>query len=302
MENIVSTLWNGFPGGQGLYTFCVFFLVFAPLELLIPAQRGRKLFRQGWFVDLMHFMFTAILTALGIGVMIGGVMVISHLIVPDAVKSSVAALPLWLQVLLGTVLADLFFYFGHRVQHEVPWLWDFHAVHHSSEELDWLAAFRVHPVDQMMEKGTSLIPIALLGFSLPAVVIIGLLYQWQALLIHSNVKLRTGWLKWLVATPEFHHWHHSREAAGHNKNFSGQLPLWDIVFGTAYLPSVMPTSYGINEPMSRNYVMQLLHPFRRLALRLRRRWAERATPASLSKPEALQPVFASGERDTSPVP
>ena len=91
-------------------------------------------------------------------------------------------------------------------------------------------------------------------------VIIGLLYQWQSLLIHSNVNLRTGWLKWLVATPEFHHWHHSREEAGYNKNFSGQLPLWDIVFGTAYLPSVMPTSYGINEPMSRNYVMQLLGP------------------------------------------
>ena len=282
MENIVSTLWNGLLEGQGLYTFGVFFVVFAPLELLLPAQRGRKLLRQGWFVDLLHFMFTAILTATGIGVMIGGVLVLSHFIVPDALKSSIAGLPLWLQVLLGTVLADLFFYFGHRVQHEVPWLWDFHAVHHSSEELDWLAAFRVHPVDQMLEKGTSLIPIALLGFSLPAVVIIGLLYQWQALLIHSNVKLRAGWLKWLVATPEFHHWHHSKEAAGHNKNFSGQLPIWDVLFGTAYLPSVMPTSYGINEPMSRNYAMQLLHPFRRMALRLRRRWPQRTTAASPS--------------------
>lgn len=278
MYDIVSTLWNDLPGAQGLYTFGVFFLVFSPLELLIPAQRGRKLFRPGWVTDLLHFLFTAILTGFAIGAMAGGTLLASHFIIPEAVKGWVGSQPLWLQVVLGTVLADLFFYFGHRIQHEVPWLWDFHAVHHSSTQLDWLAAFRVHPVDQLIEKGTSLIPIALLGFSLPAVLIIGLLYQWQALLIHSNVGLRTGWLRWLVATPEFHHWHHSREAEGFNKNFAAQLPLWDIIFGTAYLPSVMPKSYGIDEPMSNRYLMQLLHPFQRLALRLRRRWAARAAP------------------------
>ena len=290
MNNIVSTLWNELPGMQGFYNFGVFFLVFSPLELLIPAQRGQKLFRQGWVTDLLHFLFTAILTASGIGAMIGGALLLSHLIIPDAVKTWVSSSPLWLQVVVGTVLADLFFYFGHRIQHEVPWLWDFHAVHHSSTELDWLAAFRVHPIDQMIERGTALIPIALLGFSLPAVMIIGLLYQWQALLIHSNVGLRTGWLKWLVATPEFHHWHHSREAAGYNKNFSGQLPLWDIVFGTAYLPSTMPTSYGINEPMSGSYVMQLLHPFRRLALRLRHHWAARAEPPPAKTTPTVAPA------------
>lgn len=264
-------LWHFLPGWGQLSMLALCLLIFTPLEYLIPAQRGRRLFRPGWTTDLLHFLFTVIPVGLGLSAVIGGSVVLGQLAVPAPARDWVAEQPVWLQVLAGTMLADLFFYFGHRLQHEVPWLWDFHAVHHSSEQLDWLAAFRVHPVDQVIERGTALIPLFALGFSMPAILIAGLIYQWQALVIHSNLRLPAGPLKWLVATPAFHHWHHASEREGHNKNFAGQLPLWDIVFGTAYLPGTMPERYGIAEPMSGNYLMQLLHPFLKLARRLRRR-------------------------------
>ena len=268
---IASFLWHFVPSREHLATFALYLLIFSPLELLIPAHRGRKLFRAGWATDLLHFLFNIVPIGVGIAAIIGGATALGHVATPDVVTAWLSAQPLWLQVLLGTILADLFFYFGHRMLHEVPWLWDFHAIHHSSEELDWLAAFRVHPVDQIIERGTALIPIFVLGFSTPAIVVIAVIYQWQALFIHSNVQIPFGWLKWLVATPQFHHWHHSNEAEGHNKNFSGQLPLWDIIFGTAHLPAAMPKAYGISEPVSGTYLAQLLHPLKRIAGRLRRK-------------------------------
>lgn len=270
------------PGWDQAFTFLAYLVIFTPLELLLPAQRGRKLLRPGLGTDLSYFILNAIPISIGLGAIIAGSVLLGHLVVPEAFRSWLAAQPVWLQVLAGTVIADLFFYFGHRLQHEVPWLWDFHSVHHSSEQLDWLAAFRIHPIDQMIEKGSSLVPVFALGFSPAAIFTIAVIYQWQSILIHANVRLPVGWLKWLVATPLFHHWHHARDAAGHNKNFAAQLPLWDLVFGTAHLPDAMPGSYGIDEPMSGNYLSQLLHPFVRMAARLRRR--RRREPAGPASP------------------
>ena len=277
---IASFLWHFVPSREHLaYLLLVYVIIFSPLELLLPASRGSGFFRPGWITDLLHFTFTAIFISLGLTAVIGGSIVLGALVTPEVVRQWLGSQPVWLQIIIGTVLADLFFYFGHRMQHEVPWLWNFHAVHHSSKQLDWLAAFRVHPVDQIFEKGTSLIPVFALGFSEPAIIAMAIIYQWQSLFIHSNVRIDFGWIKWIVATPQFHHWHHADDAAGYNKNYSGQLPLWDIVFRTAHLPASMPQSYGIKDAVSGNYLMQLIHPFARLAARFPRRKRRRSTGA-----------------------
>ena len=145
--------------------------------------------------------------------------------------------------------------------HAVPWLWRLHAVHHSIEELDWLAGARAHPLDQTFAKA-GLAPIFLLGFSGEAIGAFMLLYAWQSVFLHSNVKLKFGpGLRWLVASPEFHHWHHSKDRESRDKNFAGQLPLLDVIFGTASMPTGRrPTSFGIDEPMHQNYLSQLRAP------------------------------------------
>ena len=140
--------------------------------------------------------------------------------VPQSLVTAVQSQPLWLQVVEVIISADIGFYLAHRAFHAVPLLWRFHAVHHSIEELDWLAAFRVHPVDQILTKSASFLPIAVFGFSDGAVLVFALIYKWHSVAIHSNSRIGLGPLKWIFASPQFHHWHHANEPAAIDKNSS----------------------------------------------------------------------------------
>jgi sterol desaturase/sphingolipid hydroxylase (fatty acid hydroxylase superfamily) len=237
-------------------------LVFMPLERLLAIHRGRKLLRSLWRLDVTHLLATGLIIQLGMtGVVILGLQA-SDALAPSAWRAAVAAQPVWLQFIEVLVLADLGFYLAHRTFHAVPMLWRIHSVHHSIEEMDWLAGHRVHPIDQILTKTASLLPIFALGFHPAAVAMYGLLYHWQSLLIHSNVRIDFGPLRWVLASPHFHHWHHANEEEAWDKNFSGQLPLWDMVFGTLHLPKGrMPTRYGIDAPVPDTYVGQLAYPF-----------------------------------------
>jgi len=161
------------------------------------------------------------------------------------------------------ILADLGFYSAHRMFHSIPWLWKFHAIHHSIEELDWLAAARVHPLDQVVTKGCSLLPLFALGFAATPVAIYAAIYFWHSLLVHANVRLNFGPLRWLIASPEFHHWHHANEPSAYNTNYAGQLALIDKLFGTIYMPpGQTPAKYGVDDPVPHTYLPHLVYPFK----------------------------------------
>lgn len=246
-------------------SFLLFFLVFAPLEHLLPLRDAKKVLRAGFATDVLHVFVSGFFIRVGMFLVVWWATQAGSWAVPALWRETLAAWPLWLQVVAVTVIADLGFYLSHRLMHSVPVLWHFHAVHHSSEEMDWLASFRVHPVDQVIVKGTSLLPVFALGFATEAIAIAGVIYQWQALLIHSNVRVSFGPLRWLVASPEFHHWHHSNHREAYDKNFSGQLLLWDLLFRTVHLPKgAMPERYGINDPVPRDYALQITYPFKRV--------------------------------------
>lgn len=269
-------------------SFAIFLLVFSPLELLFAERREQRLFRDGWLTDFLHFFITAILSRAGLFVVIWLALQLGTLL-PDIMRQTVGTLPLVVQVIVLTVLADLGFYLGHLAMHKLPALWQFHAVHHSSENLDWLASYRVHPVDHCIVKGASLLPIFSLGFSDSAIVIGALIYQWQSLWLHSNVKMNLGPLKWLVATPEFHHWHHANDKAAIDKNLAGQISLWDVVFGTAYMPGPLPEKYGVNDAVPRDYLSQLAYPFVALWRRAASRSQAPAPPIADESSAAFRP-------------
>lgn len=239
--------------------------IFIPLERLLPLCPDQPMLRRDWANDLFYalcngFVIRAIFTSVAAMAIRFG---------PERLAWT-SSLPLWLQV-IGTILvADTGYYIAHRTSHAVPLLWKFHAVHHSIEEMDWLATHRVHPLDQVFTNTLSALPIYFLGFSLEAIVIHGVLYQAQALLIHSNTRLRFGPLKWILASPEYHHWHHANEPDAYDRNFAAQLSVIDLIAGTLFMPKHRPRAYGINEPMPHIYPLQLLQPFRSLARGLQR--------------------------------
>jgi sterol desaturase/sphingolipid hydroxylase (fatty acid hydroxylase superfamily) len=182
------------------------------------------------------------------------------------VRAAVASQSLWLQVVEALVIADVGFYAAHRMFHRVPWLWKFHAVHHSIEELDWLAGARVHPVDQIVTRATSILPLYVLGFPDAALGLFSGIYFWQSFLVHSNVRLSFGPLRGWIASPEFHHWHHANHPEAYDRNFAGQLVILDRLFGTLYMPpGLAPARYGTNDPVPRTYVGHLFYPFKRRA-------------------------------------
>jgi sterol desaturase/sphingolipid hydroxylase (fatty acid hydroxylase superfamily) len=168
---------------------------------------------------------------------------------------------------VALLLGDLMYYQLHRLLHRVPWLWQFHAIHHSSPHVDWLATVRLHPLEVVLTKIVQMGPLYLLGFSQAALVTYTLVAAAFAFGIHARVPWRFPLLRWLVATPEFHHWHHAREPRRNQQNLAAQFPLWDWLGGTLYLPrGDRPQRYGIGLPVPEGYVAQVWFPFHRLGL------------------------------------
>jgi sterol desaturase/sphingolipid hydroxylase (fatty acid hydroxylase superfamily) len=239
-------------------SFCFLVLVFRPLELVFPARAGQGFFRPAWLTDLCFFLgqylcWSALV--LWVLVLLNGWL---SGLVPAPFRTAVAEQPWWLQAVEVVVLSDLLIYWGHRLQHRVGFLWRFHAVHHSAEHLDWLAAHREHPLDTIYTVGLINLPALVLGFPLETIAgFIAFRGLW-AIYIHSNVRLPIGPLRWFIGAPELHHWHHDRARdAGNYANIS---PLMDILFGTYRCPDHEPEQFGIGEPTPSSYLGHLLRP------------------------------------------
>lgn len=237
-------------------------LIFIPLERIFSLHAEQSPFRKHWVNDLVYLFLNGILIKAGLLLLVSALIAVIGWGVPASIGMSVRSQPVWLQAIEVILVADIGFYLAHRAFHAVPFLWRFHAVHHSIEEMDWLAAHRVHPVDQILTKSASFLPVFALGFSDVAIGIFALSYQWQSLLIHSNTRISFGPLKWIFASPQFHHWHHANEKAAYDKNFAAQLPFIDALGGTLFLPNNrMPEKYGTNDPVPHYYHLQLAYPW-----------------------------------------
>jgi lathosterol oxidase len=151
----------------------------------------------------------------------------------------------------------------HRLEHTVPFLWRFHAVHHSCEKMDWLAASRLHLVDIVVIRAVTFIPLYVLGFANGPIFAYLVFVSFHAIFIHANVNFRFGWLDWVIATPRFHHWHHSAQEEAIDKNFAVHLPMLDKLFGSLHLPrGEWPASYGIaGNPVPESFFVHAVYPF-----------------------------------------
>lgn len=242
------------------------------VEWLFPARRRKRIFRREYGLDLQYLVFVPTIGRLLSRGAVIAVLIPAYLLVrgelPDRASvlegfGPIAAQPAWAQAILLLLVADFIGYWTHRLFHGRR-LWAFHAVHHSSEELDWLSSVRQHPVNEALGAVLRALPLLLLGFS--PVVIAGLapLLTLHALLLHANLDWSFGRFRTVIASPVFHRWHHSRDEAAMNKNFAGLFPVWDLLFGTFYMPKGrVPTEFGIVEPMPSTLWGQLAQPFRR---------------------------------------
>lgn len=128
--------------------------------------------------------------------------------------------------------AEVGAYVSHRSMHTVPLLWRFHAVHHAPGDLTWSRAWRQHPVDVALHAMLVALPGVLLGVSLAQFAALLLVRRLWTGFLHANVDVRFGVLEHVIATPAFHHAHHSDDPTRFNSNYASLLPVLDRAFGT----------------------------------------------------------------------
>jgi sterol desaturase/sphingolipid hydroxylase (fatty acid hydroxylase superfamily) len=241
-------------------------VVFVPLERMFSLRR-QKIVRKGLPADLAYYFLSNLLPGIVLAYPIYYLGLATHRFLPWHVHVFVSALPVWAQLLGAFLAAQLGAYWMHRWFHEIPALWRFHAIHHSAEEMDFLVNSRAHPVDMILTRLGGFIMIYLLGLSNPPghagdvlPIVISLTGTFWGFFVHANVRWRFGPLEWLLATPAFHHWHHTRGEMT-DRNYAATLPWLDRLFGTYYMPRKdWPRAYGTDTPVSSNLVLQLIDP------------------------------------------
>jgi len=242
-------------------------VIFVPLERAFARLPEQPVFRRGWRTDLAYFFVSHLLVQLVALATVAPATLLFRWAAWPVLQAAVAGQPLALQVVEAALVADLASYAVHRAFHAVPWLWRFHAIHHSSEAMDWLAGSRLHLVDVVATRAIAFVPLFVLGFAPAALAGYLVWVAAQATWIHANLRWRTGWLDHALATPRFHHWHHAADPAALDKNFAVHFPWLDRLFGTHYLPAdAWPARYGVlaDEPPD-GFAAQLVWPFSRRA-------------------------------------
>lgn len=249
--------------------FGILVIIFVPLERLSP-QNKQTVLRQEFLTDFLYYFLNSLLPKALLILPLSIVAWAVHRIEPSGLYTGVASLSVGLRFLLAIIVGEFGGYWGHRWMHEIPFLWRFHAIHHSAQEMDWLVNTRAHPLDMLFTRLCGLVPLYLLGLAQPTgqtADVVPLLYAvlgtiWS-FFVHANLCWRFGWLEKVVATPAFHHWHHTNDGAEYfDKNYAAIFPWVDKIFGTFYLPTNRwPKKYGIDDPIAHGLTGQLLQPF-----------------------------------------
>jgi sterol desaturase/sphingolipid hydroxylase (fatty acid hydroxylase superfamily) len=247
-------------------------VVFAVLSHFWACNPGGPWWRKRELVtDLLYWFFVPVFSRvfrIGLLVVLTGLIFNIHdaeglIAFYDNGHGPLSELPLWVQALFFVVAADFMLYWLHRMFHRGGF-WKYHAIHHSSEHLEWISAARFHPVNLFI--GTIMVDVILLmaGISPNVMLWVGPFTTFHSAFVHANLNWTLGPFKYVLASPVFHRWHHTSLEEGGDTNFAGTFPIWDILFGTFRMPeNKMPDGYGVDDqPVPSEIGGQLAYPFR----------------------------------------
>lgn len=221
-------------------------IIFIPLERLYSKNTDQKILRAAWRTDLAYFFVSHMLVQFILIFITTFSGFVAGWAISPGLQEEVQGLPVIAQFLIAVFVADIGQYWLHRLYHVAPWLWRFHAVHHSSTAMDWLAGSRIHFAEILVTRTGVLLPLMLLGIAPQALNAYVIMVGIQAVLAHANVRINGGWLDYVLVLPRYHHWHHARHPDYIYKNYAIHLPLVDMMFGTFKLPAKdWPARYGV---------------------------------------------------------
>lgn len=228
-----------------------------------PWWRNRGLATDAWYWLVMPFVTPYIRMAL----LIAGATLIAWMTGVQKAEDyllngygMMARTGFWFQLAVYVIATDFLLYWAHRLFHGRD-LWRYHAVHHSALDVDWTTSYRVHPVN-LWAGPTLVTTLMLLAGIAPAVLVFWApVDAFMAAFVHANLKWKLGPLKYVIASPVFHRWHHTEEAC--ETNYAPSFALWDVLFGTFFMPEGrLPELYGVgNADFPQEFLGQLAYPF-----------------------------------------
>ncbi len=267
----------------GLDYFIVNVLVvgflFIPLERFFPARSEQTVLRAEWQEDMFYYLVSSMLVQVFNFVTLAPSTYVNVNMPLDDIRTHIENLPFWVQVALIMLATDFVQYWVHRAFHTFPVLWNFHAIHHSTKKMDWLAGARMHFMEIMILRSLSALPMLTLGFRPEAVQAYLLVVYFYSSFIHSNIGWNLKIFERLLVTPRFHHWHHGSDRDAIDINYASHFPIYDWLFGTHHLPDKeWPEKYGVvGDTVPRGYWRQFLYP-------LGRRWRPESPGAKPTPP------------------
>jgi len=262
----LCAVFAGMRGGHAVIVFNLTYLALALvvglLERVVPHQRA-WLRNDGQIgTDLAHTLLNkgVAQVIITVAVFVG----LADFLTPDGDGEGIwpNGWPLALQTGLGLLIAEAGLYWKHRLAHEWPLLWRFHALHHSTTRLWFFNTGRFHLVDTVTGLAVGMPVLLLLGAPEDVLVLVSAITAIIGLLTHCNIEMRCGVLSYVFNTPALHRWHHSKVPHEGNRNYGENLVLFDMLFGTFYLPARQPPlDIGIRHDMPPTFLGQLAAPF-----------------------------------------
>ncbi|MBK9256046.1 MAG: sterol desaturase family protein [Saprospiraceae bacterium] len=235
--------------GSVILLICV--VLFIILERIFPYTKGVKIFRQGFWMDLVWYTF---IQSYFLKILIFDFIIIPLKEVFELSDSGyISQWPVWVLLLFFLITHDFYIYWFHRWQHQNKYLWRTHEAHHSARDVDWLAGSRSHALEILINQTIEFLPIFFLLDTKTAAIIVplkALLDAIWGMWIHANINVKTGKLQYIINGPEMHQWHHANHKEVFYANYSTKFAFWDWIFGTAFLPGMKPIEWKITKPLS----------------------------------------------------
>jgi sterol desaturase/sphingolipid hydroxylase (fatty acid hydroxylase superfamily) len=265
---------------QTLGWLAVLAVVFGILGRLTPCNRGMHWWRdvRALATDLLYWFLGPLVARVGRAVLLAAVLAL--LCGGRSLGfAKLATLPVWQQCLALLLVQDVMLYWIHRVFHTPP-AWRFHAVHHSPRVLDWASASRFHLVNTLLSFVLVDVAALLAGFAPAALVALAPFNTIYSCMVHANLNWTFGPLRFVLASPVFHRWHHAAGTESQDKNFASTFPILDLIFGTYYMPDTqLPEHFGNGQPdFPEDFWGQLLAPFRRRVAQSAQRPGQESSP------------------------
>lgn len=242
------------------------------LEVIIPWRKKQSVMRKDFWLDAFYMFFNFFIFSLvGYNALSNvGVELFSDFLgwfdIENIIALEISTWPGWLQLLTLFIIADFIQWNVHRMLHHVPWLWEFHKLHHSVKEMGFAAHLRFHWMETIIYKTIQYVPLTMIGFGIQDFFVVHIITLFIGHLNHANLNWNYGYFRYILNNPRMHIWHHAKEWPENYRygaNYGISLSLWDYLFGTVYLPTSgrdVELGFEKDDIYPKTFIKQILYP------------------------------------------